>query len=116
MSLFRTLTLSASALVLAACAVGPHYKAPSPEPVALAQLDPHLTAAAQPLSGGWWRAFGDPELDSLVDRALASNLDVKIAVDRVKEARALFHDAELDYAPRVTTDATYARSKEQQPG
>lgn len=116
MSLFRTLTLSASALVLAACAVGPHYHAPSPAPVALTGLDPHLTATAQPPSGGWWRTFGDPELDSLVDRALAANLDVKIAVDRVKESRALFRDAELDYAPRVTTDATYVRSKEQEPG
>jgi multidrug efflux system outer membrane protein len=116
MSLLRTLILSASALVLAACAVGPRYHAPSPAPVALTTLDPHLTAAAQPAPAGWWRAFGDPELDSLVDRALASNLDVRIAVDRVKEARALFRDAELDYLPRVTTDATYVRSKEQAPG
>jgi multidrug efflux system outer membrane protein len=116
MSLFRTLTLSASALILAACAVGPHYKAPSPAPVALTALDPHLTGAAQPPPTGWWRAFGDPELDSLVDRALASNLDVRIAVARVKQARALFRDAELDYLPRVTTEATYTRSKEQAPG
>jgi multidrug efflux system outer membrane protein len=116
MSLLRTLTLSASALILAACAVGPHYHAPSPAPVALTTLDPHIATAAQPAPAGWWRAFGDPELDSLVDRALASNLDVRIAVARVKEARALFHDAELDYFPRVTTEATYTRSKEQAPG
>ncbi|MDB5474880.1 MAG: efflux system, outer rane lipoprotein NodT family [Phenylobacterium sp.] len=116
MSLLRILALSASALVLAACAVGPHYHAPTPAPVALTTLDPRLTAAVQPPPAGWWRAFGDPELDSLVDRALASNLDVRIAVDRVKEARALFRDAELDYLPRVTTEAAYTRSKEQAPG
>jgi multidrug efflux system outer membrane protein len=53
MSLLRTLTASASALILAACAVGPHYKAPSPAPVALTAVDPHLTAAARPPPAGW---------------------------------------------------------------
>jgi len=60
MSLPRTLTASASALILAACAVGPHYQAPSLAPVALTTLDPHLAAAPQPPPAGWWRAFGDP--------------------------------------------------------
>jgi NodT family efflux transporter outer membrane factor (OMF) lipoprotein len=35
----------------------------------------------------WWRSLHDKELDSLIDRALASNLDLQIALARVQEAR-----------------------------
>ena len=35
----------------------------------------------------WWRALGDTELDSLVDRAIKSNLDLSIALDRLQQAR-----------------------------
>jgi multidrug efflux system outer membrane protein len=116
MSLPRILMLAASALTLSACAVGPRYHAPSEPPVALTALDPHLVAAAQPPETDWWRTFGDSKLDSLIGRALASNLDVRIAVARVREARAVFRDTELNQLPRVTTEASYSRSKQQVPG
>ncbi len=35
----------------------------------------------------WWRSFRDPELNSLVERAVAANLDLEIALDRLQEAR-----------------------------
>lgn len=35
----------------------------------------------------WWRSFRDPELNSLVERAVAANLDIEIALDRLQEAR-----------------------------
>ncbi|MGN2251943.1 efflux transporter outer membrane subunit [Frateuria sp. GZRe12] len=41
----------------------------------------------------WWRAFGDRQLDALVDLALADNLDVAQAVEHVRAARAM-HEAE----------------------
>jgi multidrug efflux system outer membrane protein len=116
MTFLRTLLITASAMTMAACAVGPKYHPPVEAPVALTTVDPKVVVASQPVAATWWRAFGDPELDSLIDRALKSNLDVRIAVDRVREARALFRDSELDLLPRVTTDASYARSKEQAPG
>ena len=52
MSLPRTLAASASALILAACAVGPHYQAPSLAPVALTTLDPHLAGRSLDLDDG----------------------------------------------------------------
>ncbi|MBW8812596.1 MAG: efflux transporter outer membrane subunit [Caulobacterales bacterium] len=114
MSLIRTLLVAASAATLAACAVGPKYQPPTETPVALTAAHPNL--AASPAEADWWKAFGDPELDSLITRALAANLDVRVAVDRVREARALFQDTQLDQLPRVTTAATYTRGKAQQPG
>lgn len=41
-----------------------------------------------PMEREWWRRFGDPVLDSLVERALANNTDIEIAAARVREARA----------------------------
>jgi len=35
----------------------------------------------------WWRALNDEELNSLVDRAVKSNLDLEIALDRLQQAR-----------------------------
>jgi multidrug efflux system outer membrane protein len=110
-----TAGLLISSLMASACAVGPRYHAPVETPVALTTTPPQAVTAQAP-SNTWWQSFGDPELDSLIDRALASNLDVRIAIDRVKEARALFKDTALNQAPRVTTDGGYTRSREQVPG
>jgi len=50
---------------------------------------------------GWWHAFADPELDALVDRALASNLDVAEAVERLRAVRALHDRAGARYLPSL---------------
>ncbi len=115
MKFLRTLLIAGVSLAATACAVGPVYRAPLEAPVAVTPVGGSLVAPSTP-EASWWATFGDPELDSLITRALASNLDVRIALDRVHEARALFHDSQLGLFPRVTTDAGYQRSREQVPG
>lgn len=110
----RTLLIAGVSLAATACAIGPRYHAPAQAPVAVNAPDHLVTSRAE--DAAWWRAFEDPVLDSLIKRALAANTDLRIAVARVHEARALFRNAQLDLAPRVTSDATYSRSDEQQPG
>ncbi|MCW8809164.1 MAG: efflux transporter outer membrane subunit [Rhodanobacter sp.] len=51
---------------------------------------------------GWWHAFGDAELDGLVDRALASNLDVAQAVERLRATRVLQSHAHGRFLPRLS--------------
>jgi outer membrane protein, multidrug efflux system len=101
--------------MLSACAVGPDYREP---PIAAANLtnaqSPGLLA--QDPEGAWWQQFDDAELDSLVRRALLQNLDLRIAYDRVREARAVFAGNELNLAPHVPLAAGYAHSDEQEPG
>ena len=75
--------------LLAGCTVGPDYH--PPKTAAPAQW-------ASPQEGGetnlpaadaaWWKSFHDAELDSLVVRAAQSNLNLRAAVARVREARA----------------------------
>lgn len=78
-------------LALAACA-SPRQAAPDAAAL-VAGRPAYLNAAANPDQapfdeGPWWRRFGDPALDRLVDSALASNHDVRIALARVEQARA----------------------------
>ncbi|HMD27418.1 MAG TPA: efflux transporter outer membrane subunit, partial [Steroidobacteraceae bacterium] len=102
-------------LALTACAVGPNYHAPrvAPAVVQNAQSTAFVTQSPEAL---WWQEFGDAELDSLVQRALAANLDLRTAYDRVRSARAVFVERKLDYAPHVQLDGAYTHFDEQQPG
>ncbi len=63
----------------------------------------HLTAD-RPASvdlHGWWHAFGDPQLDALVDTALQNNLDVAQARERLLASRALAGSQRALYLPHV---------------
>jgi NodT family efflux transporter outer membrane factor (OMF) lipoprotein len=63
--------------------------------------------------GSWWRGFGDPTLDDLAQRLLASNLDLEAAAARVRQARALARIAGAARYPEVDYNlgVTRARSR-----
>ncbi|HEX3429605.1 MAG TPA: efflux transporter outer membrane subunit [Rhizomicrobium sp.] len=79
------------ALIVAGCEVGPDYKPPPiATPPAFSELPatPAAGRAADEASlSQWWTRIDDPELQSLIARALASNLDLKSAVSRIRQAR-----------------------------
>ena len=76
------------ALLLAGCTLGPNYQRPA-TPVPPTFAETHAAAATNDTAlAAWWHAFGDPELDALVNRAIARNLDVETAAARIREARA----------------------------
>jgi multidrug efflux system outer membrane protein len=110
-----SLLVAFAAMVVAGCAVGPTYHRPQATPVVAHNLNEQQFTAAVPATN-WWQQVDDPELSSLEQRALAGDLDLQIALQRVLAARALFRGAELDYAPHIPLDAAYTHSKEQQPG
>ena len=109
------ITMGAAVLLLAACAVGPNYHAPSTPP-AVIQNAASAAFLAQDPEAAWWQEFADPELDALERRALTANLDLRIAFDRVRAARAVFVENNYDYAPHVSAQGGYAKSVEQEPG
>jgi hypothetical protein len=77
-------------LGLAGCAVGPNYQMPDMRVPARWSEAPPQGVTTQPRQvTRWWGAFNDPRLDSLIERAVASNLDLRQAEARVREARAL---------------------------
>src|SRR5262245_13957063 len=78
----------AVALLVSACAV-PERLPPEPPTLEL----PAGAATNVTITPDWWRRFGDPQIDALVDEALAHNRDLARAMARIDESRALLQGA-----------------------
>jgi multidrug efflux system outer membrane protein len=109
-----TLILSLSLAVLSGCMVGPNFKRPQPTMPAdwagaTAELQP-VTPAEEEITR-WWTLFDDPTLDSLMEQAVESNLDLKLAEARIRQARAARGVAVSGIGPTVDTTGTYQRSR-----
>jgi len=111
----RLAYVSPLALLLAACAVGPNYRAPATAPAEFVAAQA-AGVAEQPFEAKWWGQFGDSTLDGLVARALGGDFDLKIAAARVQEARALLGAAKRSRWPDVSTEFAHSESHGQQPG
>jgi multidrug efflux system outer membrane protein len=101
-------------LFLAGCTVGPNYQRPN---VAVpAHWGESMAGGETNSSAGnvamWWKNFNDAKLDSMIDRAVQSNLDLKIAAARVREARAEYQVASADFWPTIGTSASYERQRQ----
>jgi NodT family efflux transporter outer membrane factor (OMF) lipoprotein len=113
----RSATILMAAVCLTGCVVGPRYRTPatpldakggfvSSEPAA---------AAAAPLPPRWWRLYDDPTLDSLVERALTENNDLKVAASNLAYAQAQVDEAKAGLYPstELTFGPGYGRSPTQ---
>lgn len=109
-SLYRGAALG-SALLLAACTVGPNYKgAPSVvTPPASFVRAADSTTTAEP-TARWWTQFHDDELNRLVDAALAGSPSIELAESRLQEARAALRAAHANELPSTGVSAAYLRA------
>ncbi len=91
---------AALALLLPSCTLGPDHQTPA-LPGDLATLGPsHLTQPMSPASRNeWWKSANDPGLNQLISEALDSNLDLKLAIARLDEARAIREQGKSLYLP-----------------
>jgi NodT family efflux transporter outer membrane factor (OMF) lipoprotein len=103
MRISGTLIAASTTALLSACAVGPTYVAPQtaapPAFIGSPAVDANAERAAKVDLANWWRSFDDPLLASLVDRALAQNLDLQQARARVVQTRAALRHATADLLP-----------------
>lgn len=60
----------------------------------------------------WWDTLQDPVLTALIDEGLRNNTDVRIALARIKEARAYHGMAESAYYPTVEAMGGVARGRQ----
>lgn len=97
--------------ILSGCMVGPNYRRPETTAPAKWNEVTESTAAAPLDLGTWWTSFKDPELDSLIERAVLSNKDLKVAQARVREARAQAGVVASDLFPGLNAAAGYSRSR-----
>jgi len=99
------------AALIAGCEVGPDYHPPhQPMPPhwdAPPTTQANLTSQQQLQVERWWTTFGDPTLNSLVDRAVASNLEVEAATERLREARASLGITTAGLWPTANVNGSY---------
>ncbi|HVN86237.1 MAG TPA: TolC family protein, partial [Candidatus Binatia bacterium] len=64
-----------------------------------------------PLDEAWWRAFGEPQLDALIAKALADHPSLQSAEARVRAAHALVNAARADTQPQLTGSFNTTRER-----
>ena len=115
MKAFNRLLPLAAALVLAGCATAlPTLPKAVDTPPQFKELRQNERwTIAQPAEahsrGTWWKAFNDPVLDELIERAGAGNTDIQQAAARLAQARALLRGAQADRAPQIGAGASADR-------
>jgi outer membrane protein, multidrug efflux system len=105
------------ALLLAGCATSLPKIEPErlpPTPAAFKEGDGRWTQAppaeAQP-RGEWWKAFSDPVLDELVERANGANTSIQVSAARLAQARAVVRAANAERALQVGVGASAVRAQ-----
>ncbi len=106
-----TLLLFSVLLLLTACHVGPEYKAPLvPIPDTYRGADGSLEGAENGLTIGdleWLEVFRDPVLQELIKTALTRNHDLRIAAERILQARSAVTISRADLYPDIRAGGNY---------
>ncbi|MBZ9742040.1 MULTISPECIES: efflux transporter outer membrane subunit [unclassified Mesorhizobium] len=107
----RLLAPILSAAMLAGCVVGPDYRTPIlPMPANWSGQKPPKSVQPARLSQ-WWRRLRDPQLDTLVEEAVAGNLDVATARAKIREARASYRQSAGTLLPSADGSGSVTRNK-----
>jgi outer membrane protein, multidrug efflux system len=115
--------IALAAAALGGCAVGPNYHRPTTHvaqafsAAGAARVGPRQPTAAHGIYSGaqaqieFWKQFDDPVLDGMVSQALTADYDLRIALGRLVQARALRNESLYDLAPTVTASGGYTRQR-----
>jgi NodT family efflux transporter outer membrane factor (OMF) lipoprotein len=108
----RAMVLSAW---LSGCAVGPNYVVPTSH---LAPFHNQVPATNRPIASSaptldqWWTGFDDPMLVTIVQKALAQNLDLAASLARVQQARAAASGAGAQLLPTADFNTSAAAQRQ----
>jgi outer membrane protein, multidrug efflux system len=108
--------------LLTGCMVGPNYHKPRVDvadhfgetntnsATSSNEVSSRVVSGIAPVSA-WWRTFQDPVLDQLVDQTLKGNLDLRMATERVRQARAQRQTVAAGLWPEIDAGAGYNRAR-----
>src|SRR5690242_7185462 len=108
----KWMIVAAALAAATGCTVGPNYKAPQTASQDAYSTAVNPAAATQPVAttqpvvavdpaGAWWTSFNDPALNRLIEQSMTSNLNLRAAEARVREARAQRGVAASGWYPTV---------------
>jgi multidrug efflux system outer membrane protein len=105
-------------LLVAGCAVGPDYEKPQfphqEQWQSREAASSELTLSselAETDEKAWWQQFDDPVLNDLIAMAAESNKEIKGALARIEQARALRGSVSSSYWPQLDSSAGASRTK-----
>jgi outer membrane protein, multidrug efflux system len=98
-------------LAITGCTVGPNFQPPTtPVPSSWTTgIEGQKNNSVDLVH--WWTQFDDPNLTLLIDRAVTSNLDLKQAQSRLRQARAARRIVSAELSPTVNAAGSYRRSQ-----
>jgi NodT family efflux transporter outer membrane factor (OMF) lipoprotein len=103
-----------AAAVLSACSLAPKYEVPQTQDVT-AFKEAGDWAKATPADtqprGEWWKSFGDPKLDELEAQLREGSQDLRAAIARFDQARALSIGARSNVFPTLDANASALRGR-----
>jgi multidrug efflux system outer membrane protein len=109
-----SLVAVAVSALLSACSLAPKYDVPSVQPVeAYKEAGEWMPAKPADLDprGEWWLAFGDPKLNELQQQLRDGSQDLRAAVARYEQARAIARGTRSNLFPRLDAGAAATRQR-----
>ncbi|SIO60613.1 efflux transporter outer membrane subunit [Paraburkholderia phenazinium] len=107
--------LLAGVAALSACSLAPDYRVPA-TPVAAQYKTLGPWTSAQPADqidrNGWWKMYGDTQLDDLETQLLAHNTDLRAAYAHYQEAQAFVAQVESGLYPTISASAVPLRERQ----
>jgi outer membrane protein, multidrug efflux system len=107
--------LMMSVVALSGLGAAAQSQTPATSSTAWATTSTRGTVSQQPPTPEWWTSFRDAELVQLVQRAVANNLDLKLAAARVEEARAVRGIEKSALYPSLAAGASVTRQGQRVP-
>ncbi len=102
--LARLLGALALSVALAGCAadLGPRPALTDGKDIEAQRTFATAASPGAALAGDWWKSFGDPQLDRLIDEAVAGSPSLAIAAARISQAEAAASRTSNEAGPTVT--------------
>jgi multidrug efflux system outer membrane protein len=106
-------TIIGTLLVMVGCSLTPPYERPAPPLTQNFNVEglPVSPASLTNYQLGWDQFFGDARLHELLAIALQNNRNLRLAIQRVEESRALYGIQRADQLPNISAGALAGRSR-----
>lgn len=96
-------------ICISGCMVGPDYKRPQVDVPRAFRYEPKEAAATADTL--WWKQFGDPVLDKLIDEALANNKSLMTAAANIEQAEGNLMATRSYLFPQIGYTASASRQR-----
>jgi outer membrane protein, multidrug efflux system len=108
--IIAVIMLCLSLLMQAGCTVGPDYK-PQDVNAPAGWAGTNNASSPDKMLLKWWTEFNDVNLTSLIERAMKSNLDLKLAGERIRQSRATLGVVDAAFWPVASASANQTRNR-----